>query len=127
MHFKGCKIYDEDKEVHPTATLKCEVKHLKNPIIHLVDDNVSDLIARFNRYTTWKANDMISKNKVKGGFFSSILSLKIRFIKAYFLKQGFREGLFGVLIAMIASLYPLVSYLKAQEILRQKTKQNENR
>lgn len=128
MHFRGCKIYDEDKEVHPTATLKCEVVKLQNPIIHLVDDNIADLIARFNRYTNWKANDMIAKKKVKGGFLSSVFSAKVRFFKSYFVKQGFREGLLGILISLLAALYPLVSYLKAREILRQaQDDKNENR
>jgi glycosyltransferase involved in cell wall biosynthesis len=119
MHFRGCKIYDEDKEVHPTANLKCQVKKLRNPIIHLVDDNIADLIVRFNRYTSWKANDMISKDKVKGGFFSLVLAMKIRFIKSYFLKRGFREGLLGILIAILAGLYPLIAYLKAREKLNE--------
>jgi glycosyltransferase involved in cell wall biosynthesis len=121
MHYNGAKIYDEDKEVHPTATLKTEVKELQNPIIHLVDDDISDLIARFNRYTSWKANDMISKGKVKGGFFGLIFAIKMRFIKSYLIKKGYKEGVLGVLIAVLAALYPLVSYLKAREKL------NENR
>jgi glycosyltransferase involved in cell wall biosynthesis len=121
MHYIGSKVYDEDKEVHPTATLRTEVKYLTNPIIHLVDDNIADLIARFNRYTTWKANDMIATGKIKGGFFPSILSLKMRFIKSYFVKKGYKEGLLGILIAMLAGLYPVVSYLKAKEQI------NENR
>jgi len=121
MHYRGAKIYDEDKEVHPTANLKGEVRFLQNPIIHLVDDNIADLIARFNRYTTWKASDMIAKGKVKGGCLSLIFTLKMRFIKSFFGKKGYKEGSLGILIALLAGLYPLVSYLKAKERI------NENR
>ncbi len=115
MHYRGVKKYHEDKEIHPTCDLSAEVKYLKNPIIHLVDEDVADLIARFNRYTNWKANDMIAKKKIKGGFFYSIVAFKLRFIKSFFVKKGYKEGLLGVLIAVLCGLYPLVSYLKANE------------
>jgi glycosyltransferase involved in cell wall biosynthesis len=72
--YKGLKKYDEDKEIHPTASLNCQLKFLKNPIIHLVDDNITDLLNRFNRYTNWRANDMILKCK-EGKVRSSFLKL----------------------------------------------------
>lgn len=120
IHYAGGKTYHEDKEIHPTADLKCEIKYLNGPIIHLVDDNITDLLNRFNRYTNWKANDMISKKKVRGGFWHLLFALKMRAIKSFFGKKGYKEGVLGILIAMLAGLYPLVSYLKAREILQQK-------
>jgi glycosyltransferase involved in cell wall biosynthesis len=115
MAYRGLKHYHEDKEVHPTADLNAEKKYFQNPIIHLVDDNIADLIARFNRYTSWKANDMVAKGKLKGGFLKSVIDFKLRFIKSFFVKRGYKEGLLGVLIAMLAGLYPMVSYIKARE------------
>lgn len=121
LTYKGLKKYDEDKEIHPTFKLNGEVKTLQNPIIHYVDENIADFIARFNRYTNWKANDMIAKNKIKGGFFYLLFNFKIRFVKSYFIKQGFRECRYGLLMALFAGLYPIISYLKAKEKL-----ENEN-
>lgn len=115
LTFRGLKQYHEDKEIHPTFTLNGKIKSLKNPIIHLVDDDVFDLIARFNRYTTWKANDMITKNKIRGGFLRSIFDFKLRFFKSFVIKKGYKEGALGFLIALLSGLYPLVSYLKAKE------------
>jgi glycosyltransferase involved in cell wall biosynthesis len=115
LTYRGLKIYDEDKEIHPTFNLKGEIKSLKTPITHLVDDNITDLLSRFNRYTNWKANDMINKKKIRGGFFRLILDFKLRFFKSFILKKGFKEGLLGLLIAILCGLYPLVSYLKAKE------------
>ncbi len=117
ISYQGFKKYHEDKEIHPTCDLKGEIKKLKNPIIHLVDDDISDLLVRFNRYTNWKAGDMIRSGKIKGGFFSLILGLKLRFIKSFVVKKGYKEGVLGVLLALLCGLYPLVSYLKAKEKL----------
>ena len=114
IHYNGYKIYHEDKEIHPTTDLKGEVKYLKNPILHFVDKDIADMINRFNRYTTWKARDMISKNKIKVKYFSFIL----RFFKAFILKKGYKEGDLGFLIAILAGLYPIVSYLKAKDFLK---------
>lgn len=115
LAYRGLKKYHEDKEVHPTCDLFGEIKFFKNPVIHLVDDNIADFISRFNRYTNWKANDMIFMKKIKGGFFYSILSFKLRFFKSFFVKKGYKEGLLGFFIAVLCGLYPLVSYLKARE------------
>jgi glycosyltransferase involved in cell wall biosynthesis len=118
LTYKGLKKYHEDKEVHPTCDLGAKIKYFQNPIIHLVDEDISDFIARFNRYTKWRANDMISKNKIKcAGLFKVIVNFKLRFIKSFFFKKGYKEGALGVLIAILAGLYPLVSSLKAQEKL----------
>jgi glycosyltransferase involved in cell wall biosynthesis len=120
MAYRGLKHYHEDKEIHPTCDLKGEIKYLKNPIIHLVDEDISDLLLRFNRYTNWRANDMIANKKVVGGSFKSAVSIIIRFCKSFILKKGYREGWLGFLIAILAGLYPLVSYLKAKEKLSNK-------
>ena len=65
---------------------------------------------------------MIKNNKVKRGFLKQFIGLKMRFIKSFFVKKGYREGWLGVLIAVLAAMYPVVSYLKAKEKLS-----NENR
>ncbi len=118
LTYRDLKKYHEDKEIHPTFDLNGEIKSLKNPIIHLVDDDVFDLLARFNRYTNWKANDMILRDKIRGGFLRSVLDFKMRFLKSFVIKKGYKEGLLGVLLAMLCGLYPLVSYLKAQEKIK---------
>ncbi|MBM5782608.1 MAG: glycosyltransferase family 2 protein [Pelagibacterales bacterium] len=115
IHAKGCKKYHEDKEIHPTFDLNAPNVTLKNPITHLVDDNIADLLNRFNRYTNWRANDMIARNKMQGCFFKNLIGFKMRFIKSFFIAKGYKEGLLGFLIAVLTGLYPIVSYLKAKE------------
>ena len=117
MHYKGLKNYHEDKEIHPTADLKAEIKYLENPITHLVDDDIADLLARFNRYTTWRSKDIISSNAVEEGFIKKIATFKLRFFKSFIVKKGYKEGWLGFLLAILAATYPIVSYLKAKEKL----------
>ena len=119
---KGFKKYHEDREIHPTYELSngAEVRVLQNRLIHLMDDDITDLISRFNRYTNWRANDMIANRKIKGSFIKNLIGFEIRFFKSFIIKKGYKEGSLGFLIAVLAGLYPIVSYLKAKE-------KNENR
>jgi hypothetical protein len=84
----------------------------------LVDDNIADLLNRFNRYTNWRASDMIRTNKIKISLTKGMLTFLYRFVKSFIGKKGYKEGRLGFLIAVLAGLYPMVSYLKATEKLR---------
>lgn len=119
LSYRGLKKYDEDKEVHPTYSFDGKIYELQNHLIHLVDDNIADLWLRFNRYTNWKAQDMFSKNQKLPNVLRLILSAKLRFCKSYFFKKGYKEGVLGILIAMLCALYPIVSYLKFKEIINE--------
>jgi hypothetical protein len=83
----------------------------------LVDDDIADLLARFNRYTTWRSKDIISSNAVEEGFIKKIATFKLRFFKSFIVKKGYKEGWLGFLLAILAATYPIVSYLKAKEKL----------
>lgn len=111
LSYRGLKKYNEDKEIHPTFKFSGEIKKLENPIIHLVDDDIADLLNRFNRYTTWRARDL----KKEKNCWSLIFGFKMRLFKSYFVKKGYKEGLLGILIAMLCGLYPIVAHLKANE------------
>ncbi len=121
LTYKGLKKYHEDKEIHPTSDLDAEIKFLKNPLIHLMDDDISDLLTRFNRFTTWRANDIVAKgNFKKAGLIKGLFEFDLRFFKSFVIKKGYKEGRLGFLIATLAGLYPIVSYLKAKEKLLNK-------
>jgi glycosyltransferase involved in cell wall biosynthesis len=122
LFYRGLKKYHEDKQVHPTADFDGKFKSLKNAIIHLMDDDVSDLLARFNRYTTWKANDIVARGKTfkKRSIFYFIFGFKMRFFKSFFIKKGYKEGALGLLIATLGASYPVVSYLKVAEKINNK-------
>ena len=62
LSYRGLKKYHEDKQIHPTCVFDGKIIDLKNHLIHLVDDDIADFLARFNRYTNWKTNDLIAKN-----------------------------------------------------------------
>jgi glycosyltransferase involved in cell wall biosynthesis len=101
------------QRVHPKLELSPKRgKMLQNPIEHYVDHNISDLLHRLDRYTTLNAQDMRATGNF-GTFGHQIRRLFSRFYKCYVVRKGYKEGKYGVLIALCAGLYPLLSYLKA--------------
>ena len=81
-------------------------------MIHYVDENISDMIRRLDRYTTIRAED-IRENNNAGSFARNVRRIFSRFYKCYVGRKGYREGKYGFLIALFAGLYPIMSYLKA--------------
>jgi glycosyltransferase involved in cell wall biosynthesis len=86
---------------------------LGNRMAHYADDDIADLIARFNRYTTARACDL-RRSGEHGSLWRNLGRFFARFYKCYVRKKGYREGHWGLLIAVLAGLFPLVSYIKAE-------------
>lgn len=111
---KGKKIWGT-ATVHPSYALSGEGGRLENPMVHYVDDNISDMIKRFDRYTEANAKDLIARGNI-GGYWRNFRRIFSRFFKCYVQRKGYKEGAYGFLNGLFAGLYPLVSYLKAREM-----------
>lgn len=114
----GAKSFGEDR-VHPKLTLSgTKGEKLKNPLIHFVDNDITDMLARLNRYTSARAKDLVEKGVLEGKlpretYGKNIRRIFSRFFKCYVMLKGYREGKWGFLIALCSGLYPILSYLKA--------------
>lgn len=115
---KGFKIWGRQR-VHPALDLRGRRgDFLHNRLTHYVDRNISDTLKRLDRYSTARAadlRDMQARGENIGHVASYIRRFFSRFFKCYVARGGWREGLYGLLLACCAGLYPLLSYLKARE------------
>lgn len=115
---KGAKVWG-DQRVHPKIELLGKHYTLQNPVTHHIFNNVSDMIARFNSYTSLRAEDMLDNPPENETMKRNVRRILSRFYKCYFRRKGYKEGVFGFLNAVFAGLYPLISFLKYQELLKQ--------
>ncbi len=109
---RGAKVWG-DQRVHPSLTwtgTKGPMLHAR--LKHYVDRDISDMIRRLDRYTSARAQDLRESGKL-GNLPSNLRRLASRFFKCYVRRGGYKEGGYGLLIALFAGLYPLISYLKA--------------
>ncbi len=109
---RGAKRWG-DQRIHPGVELSGERRWLTTPMEHYVDRDISDMIHRLDRYSTMRARDLRDSGDI-GSLANNVRRLFSRFFKCYALRKGYREGGYGVLIALFAGLYPLLSHLKAR-------------
>ena len=110
---KGAKTWGAER-VHPKLTFEGrEGAPLQNRLDHYVDRNISDMIRRLDSYSTARARDLRQSGDI-GTLGRNLRRIFSRFFKCYISRKGYREGPYGILIALCAGLYPLLSYLKAQ-------------
>ena len=110
---KGTKKWVKAR-VHPEIQLSSKFgPNLVNPINHYFVSSVSELIKKFNIWSSLRALDIIESDK-KDTLRRNIRRVFSRFIKNYFNREGYKEGKIGIILALLAGLFPLISYLKSE-------------
>ena len=114
LYRRGVKSWHDDRVLHASVSLTGpQGPDLKGRLTHLVDRNISDMLIRLDRYTSLRAQDLRASGDI-GSFAHNLRRIVSRFWKCYVGRRGYREGLWGFLIALCAALYPILSYLKAR-------------
>ena len=115
---KGCW----EKEPHAKIKLDGKAKYLKNDMLHFSYRNLSHQLKTIDTYTDMSASEM---ERSGVGFITLQLIFRpfIRFIKGYFFKRGFMDGVPGFIAAVTTSFYVFMKYAKLKE-LRTKKSQN---
>jgi glycosyltransferase involved in cell wall biosynthesis len=111
---KGAKVWGRDR-VHPSLRWNGRKgPMLSSRLDHYVDRNISDMIRRLDSYSTAKARDLRDKGETWGSTASNVRRMFSRFFKCYVRRGGWKEGGHGLIIAVCAALYPMLSHLKAK-------------
>ena len=120
--------------VHESVQADGPVRTLRGDLHHFTCDSLDDHFRTVDRYTTLAAQEAYaqskSNRKTTGWILSRALAMTIagppwKFLETYFLRQGFRDGLAGVIIAGMAGYYVHEKYAKLWRLARQK-QQNPN-
>jgi len=113
LYRNGTKCWGPER-VHPAVNLSGpQGAMLQARLVHHVDRNISDMLARLDRYSTARAKDLRDSGDI-GSYRRNLRRIATRFWKCYVARRGYREGPYGLLIAICAALYPILSYLKAR-------------
>ncbi len=116
LYRRGCKQWKAQR-VHPGVILQgLGGGRLENALVHHVDDDISDMMRRLDRYTELRARDLVDENRVGSLSAAAFRGLR-RFWKCYVRRKGYREGRWGVLIAVMAGLFAFLSVLRAHLLM----------
>lgn len=91
-------------KVHEVWKINGKVEKLKNSMLHYPHQSVEEFLKEINFYTDIRAEELYEK-KVKSGLGSVILYPKAKFFLNFFIKQGFRDGIPGLVFALMMSFH----------------------
>jgi glycosyltransferase involved in cell wall biosynthesis len=114
----------DNKLVHENLQFSAgvQVGMLKGYLLHYTYKNISEHIAKMNRYSTLSAQEYYTNNKPEPGFIKLVLSPAFTFINAYIFKGGFLDGWHGWLLAKFQAKGVLLKYAKLKMLYRDNKK-----
>ncbi|WP_153130062.1 glycosyltransferase family 2 protein [Dechloromonas hortensis] len=100
--------------VHEKVVTTATVGTLAGDLLHDSAESLATYLTKQNRYTTLAAEMALQAGK-RTGFARIALSPLVRFIKFYFIRQGFRDGLPGLIHIAIGCFNSMMKYSKMLE------------
>lgn len=106
-----------DRHVHEAVSVSGPTGRLASPMIHQTYKDVSDYLARMQRYSTLAAQEMLKEGR-RAGVWDLMLRPPFTFLKMYILRGGFLEGTHGMILSYLYASYTLTKYAKLWELRR---------
>jgi glycosyltransferase involved in cell wall biosynthesis len=113
--FKNDKFKYEEVKVHPRVFIDGRCGHLTKDIIHKGYPDLAHFLDSLNRQTTWEAEKWIATQR-KMTLGRIIWRSIDRFFRRYVRKKGYKDGLYGFMVAYFDSFYQILSYAKYREM-----------
>ena len=99
---------------HDRIELDGRVENLSGDLIHLSFDNISEHLQTIDSFTEIAANERLANGKT-AGYFSILSRPPVTFIKMYFLKLGFLDGIPGLIASSLSAYHVFCKYVKIAE------------
>lgn len=100
--------------VHESVRVEGRIGTLRGDLWHLTRRSVAEHHEVLGRYTTLAADGDFAQGK-RAGFLDILLRPPLAFLRSYILRQGFRDGLPGLVIATFAAYYVFLKLAKLWE------------
>lgn len=107
--------------VHEKVVTMVSTGFLKGDLMHESAEKIDHYLDKQNRYTNLQAEQLFATGK-SATIRKIIISPVLRFIKFYLFRQGFRDGLPGLVHIVIGCMNSFYKYVKLFELQRQARK-----
>jgi glycosyltransferase involved in cell wall biosynthesis len=114
---RGLAHYN-DVAVHENLIVDGEIGTLAGHLDHYTEQRIQDHFKKFGLYTTLAAQEKAKKVKTVG-WSDLVFRPLVVWAKTYLLKQGYRDGVRGLIVCVFASMYTFVKYAKLWDSTRQ--------
>ncbi len=117
--FRTRKGRYQERRVHASVDIDGTTGRIDAPMYHDTYRDFDEYLRTFQRFTSWGAQDLLERGR-RVRFTDLTLRPWARFIKMYFLRQGFRDGRHGYVLCVLASFSVFVKYAKLWLLMRKK-------
>jgi glycosyltransferase involved in cell wall biosynthesis len=111
--FRKDTAHIEPREVHEKVVVDGPVEYLKGPLEHYTYRTISDYVRKMENYSSLSAAELGDRKDAT--LASLVINPLAVFIKMFFLRQGFRDGMHGFILAGLYSFYTFLKYAKIWE------------
>jgi glycosyltransferase involved in cell wall biosynthesis len=108
----------EEVQVHPRVFIDGACGHLKCDILHHSYADFEEFLDSVNRQTTLEAAKWINTNR-RMSLPHACWRTVDRFFRRFIRKKGYKDGLYGFVVAFFDSLYQILSYIKYRQMQEQ--------
>lgn len=112
--YRKSASYWDGVSPHETARVKGQTEKLKGEFLHYTKKNLSEHHHVLDRYSGLAAEYMFNNSKKVGAFILFFNPISA-FLRHYIIKQGFRDGVPGLIIAMFTAYSVFLKYAKVWE------------
>ncbi len=98
-----------EPQVHEELQVDGPIARLKNPMLHYTFSDIADQVRTNIRYAL-QGSEVLASRGVKGSVLLMLFKPIGKFLESYVLKQGFRDGLAGLVIAVNAAHSMFMKY-----------------
>lgn len=107
----------DNAEPHPQFLCAGTVDYLKEPLDHYTERSVGDHFRKINSLTNLAARER-GKTKSAVRWSDVVFRPLFTFWKYFVARQGFREGVHGLVFCIFATMYTFVKYAKLWDLIR---------
>ena len=113
--FKRGSGHFSDHKVHEKLEIDGKVEKLRSDLLHYTDPNLRHYFEKFNRYTTLAAEEL-SGGGARFGVGQLVFRPAWVFVRMYFVKLGFLDGIQGFILSVLSACYVFTKYAKLWEV-----------
>jgi hypothetical protein len=107
-------------QVHETWQVTGKTGQLRAPLFHYPHQTIREFLAEINYYTDLRAKELFEQG-IQVSWLSILFYPKMKFLHNYIVRQGFRDGTEGVIMALMMSFHSFLVRGKLWQLWDQKT------
>ena len=119
--FDRTKLRYNDELVHESYTLNGRLGYLREHVLQYPWDTMEIATAKLQRYSTLMAQRYADMNK-RATLSRLIGSPVAMFLKVFVVRQGFRDGRYGLILAALYAYYTFLKYAKLWELQQKRAR-----